>query len=114
MERRRHPRAEVTLEVDIETGGQRGPALILDISREGVFLASPLLRSPAVPESVRLHFEIWTGQQLLTRQVEARLVREGSGGVAYAFDSGDPLLQAAVAELLHYRALQQQRAVDAA
>ena len=114
MERRRHPRAEVRLEVDIEWDGRRGPALILDISRGGVLLASPLLRPPGVPEALRLHFGIWTGQRLLTRQVEARRVREAGAGVAYAFDTGDPLSQAVVSELLHYHACQQPPAADIA
>lgn len=103
LERRRHPRTQTRLRVRLEAPTYVGNGMAINLSEQGVCIR---LEQAAGLQSgtdyLRLHFEIETAGQILSRQLEGRLLRQTSDHVALRFVTQDLVARAVVAELLFY------------
>jgi hypothetical protein len=102
MERRQHPRSDAAIHVRIESAGRTYRGLVRDISTRGIFVEVDAARGEAARGAARLHFEIDTGTQVLSRQVSGTIIRAEHKGLAVRFADHDVLGRAVVHELLYY------------
>lgn len=102
MERRLHPRQNMSVRVRVTAPGIVCEGSVRDINVRGVFLEIERGQLGTAVRAVHLHFEIDTGSQILTRQIRGRVVRNEGDGVAIRFAEHDLLARAVVSELLKY------------
>lgn len=113
MERRKHQRTAISINLRIEAPGTICHGIARDISTRGIFIE---LDQGSIKEQVRdiaLHFEIDTGMQVLSRKLSGKLVRNEGDGLAVRFAEHDILGRAVVHELMYYMQLSQQEAMPA-
>lgn len=107
MERRKHQRTAITINLRIEACGMNCHGTARDISTRGIFVD---LDRGCLEDQVRdvdLHFEIDTGMQVLSRKLSGKLVRNEEKGLAVRFADHDILGRAVVHELMYYMQLSQ-------
>lgn len=102
MERRLYPRQNTSVRVRMAAPGGVCEGAVRDINVRGVFLELQQGRLGRAVRSVRLHFEIDTGNRVLSRQIGGRVVRNEGDGIAIRFAEHDLLARAVVNELLEY------------
>ncbi|MFZ5621012.1 MAG: PilZ domain-containing protein [Pseudomonadota bacterium] len=102
MERRLQSRQALSVRVRMTAPGIECEGLVRDINVRGIFLELEQERLDTAARGVRLHFEIDTGSQVLSRQISGRIVRNEGDGVAIRFAEHDLLARAIVRELLDY------------
>lgn len=105
MERRSYPRSEGVVHVRIEAQGIDCQGQACDISTRGIFIELEEGRLKESARSVRLHFEIDTGVQVLSRHISGKIVRNDGDGLAVRFAEHDVLGRAVVHELMYYMQL---------
>lgn len=105
MERRSYPRSEGVVHVRIEAQGMDCQGQACDISTRGIFIELEEGRLKESARSVRLHFEIDTGVQVLSRHISGKIVRNDGDGLAVRFAEHDVLGRAVVHELMYYMQL---------
>lgn len=102
MDRRNHPRTDISVHVRIEAPGFVAQGIARDISTRGVFIELDHGRTNDDLHDVRLYFEIDTGSQVLSRQIGGKMVRNEGDGLAIRFAEHDILGRAVVHELMYY------------
>lgn len=102
MERRLHPRQNMSVRVRVTAPGIVCEGSVRDINVRGVFLEIERGQLGTAVRAVHLHFEIDTGSQILSRQIRGRVVRNEGDGVAIRFAEHDLLARAVISELLKY------------
>ena len=114
MDRRNHPRAEVSVHLHIEAPGFVAQGIARDISTRGVFVEFDQVRAHDDLHGVRLHFSIDTGSHVLSRQIGGKVVRNEGNGLAIRFADHDILGRAVVHELMYYLQLSRGELLPAA
>ena len=107
MERRKHRRTDISVNVRLETGGQFFAAVARDVSTRGIFLELECAAFDEGLHNIELHFEIDTGTQVLSRQISGKITRKDTTGLAVRFSEHDILARAVVHELMYYMQLLQ-------
>lgn len=102
MERRNHPRTDITVHLYIEAPGFAAQGSARDISTRGSFIELTGAIADADLHKVRLHFSIDTGSQVLSRQLSGKVVRNEGNGLAVRFAEHDIIGRAVVHELMYY------------
>ncbi|MBI5042012.1 MAG: PilZ domain-containing protein [Gammaproteobacteria bacterium] len=102
MDRRNHPRAEISVHLRIEAPGLNAQGIARDISTRGIFVEFDQKRTGDDIHDVRLYFAIDTGLQVLSRQIGGKVVRNEGDGLAIRFAEHDILGRAVVHELMYY------------
>lgn len=102
MERRLHPRQNMSVRVRVTAPGIVCEGSVRDINVRGVFLEIERGQLGTAVRAVHLHFEIDTGSQILSRQIRGRVVRNEGDGAAIRFAEHDLLARAVISELLKY------------
>lgn len=113
MERRKHQRTAISINLRIEAGAVQCHGSARDISTRGIFVE---LDQGCIAEPVRdvkLHFEIDTGMQVLSRELCGTVLRNDAAGLAIGFADHDILGRAVVHELMYYMQLARQVALYA-
>ena len=105
MERRKHLRSEISINLRIETPAACYPGVAQDISSRGIFFKLPCTDWDDRTQDVALLFEIDTGMQVLSRRINGQVVRKDEAGVAVRFSEHDILARAVVHELMYYMQL---------
>lgn len=105
MERRQYPRTDAAVHVRVTTAGIDCRGVARDISTRGIFVELEHGQLDNAVRSVRLYFEIDTGVQVLTRQINGKIVRNEGDGLAVRFAEHDVLGRAVVHELMYYMQL---------
>lgn len=105
MERRKYPRSDSVVHVRIEAQDIDCQGQARDISTRGIFVELEEGRLKETARSVRLHFEIDTGVQVLSRHISGKIVRNDGDGLAVRFAEHDVLGRAVVHELMYYMQL---------
>lgn len=102
MERRQYQRRSTTVRVRLECRGNQCRGTARDISSRGIFVE---LEQGCLAEDARqvnLHFEIDTGEKLLSRQLHGKVIRNDGDGLAVRFADYDLLGRAVVHELMFH------------
>lgn len=102
MERRKHQRSDISVNLRIETRHTSHYGVARDLSTRGIYLE---LADTTLDERIRdvvLHFEIDTGVQVLSRKISGKVVRNDGGGIAIRFLEHDILARAVTHELMQY------------
>ncbi|MBI5463141.1 MAG: PilZ domain-containing protein [Gammaproteobacteria bacterium] len=106
MDRRNHPRAEISVHLRIEAPGLSVQGIARDISTRGIFVEFDVefeqARASDNLHDVRLYFAIDTGAHVLSRQIDGKVVRNEGDGLAIRFAEHDILGRAVVHELMYY------------
>ncbi len=103
MERRKHPRIRILVDLELAVGNKGvSHGVAENISREGVSLYMESGTAPGLDQMVILNFKIWTGRERLCRAVQGRVVRQEGTEVSLKFVDDDPLTQATIHDLLFY------------
>lgn len=103
MERRKHPRIRILVDLEMAVGGQGiSHGVAENISREGLSLRIESGTAPALDQMVIMNFKIWTGRERLCRAVQGQVVRLEGDEVGLNFVDDDPLTQATIHDLLFY------------
>lgn len=105
MERRKYPRSDAAVHVRVEVPGSDCQGVARDISTRGIFVELTRGQLNDSARSVRLHFEIDTGVQILSRHISGKIVRNEGDGLAVRFSEHDVLGRAVVHELMYYMQL---------
>ena len=105
MERRKHSRTDISVNVRLETGGQGFPAVARDVSSRGIFLELECAALDEALNHIELHFEIDTGIQVLSRRISGTITRKDTTGLAVRFSEHDILARAVIHELMYYMQL---------
>lgn len=108
MERRKHQRTDISINVRVQTPALHCRGAARDVSTRGIFVELLHGLLPDDVHEVTLHFEVDTGVQVLSRQIEGRIVRNEGDGLAVRFADHDILARAVVHELMYYMHLLQQ------
>lgn len=108
MERRKHQRSDISVNLRIETPDMSCPGAARDISSRGIFLDLACADFDDRISDVALHFEIDTGMQVLSRRINGTVVRKEGAGLAVRFSEHDILARAVVHELMYYIQLARQ------
>lgn len=95
----------MAIHVRIESPAITCRGLVRDISTRGIYVEVDDGQIDAVRSCVRLYFEIDTGTQVLTRQIDGSVVRQEDKGMAVRFAEQGVLGRAVVHELLYYMQL---------
>lgn len=102
-EKRALPRADVSIEVELEcAGGVVRGGRARNLSAEGVLVEIGHRRGPQAGTELLLTFRIRAGGEHLSRRVRARVVRRDGDTLALAFTERDLVASAVVADLCHY------------
>lgn len=107
MERRKYLRSNSVVHVRIEAQGADCQGIARDISTRGIFVELAEGQLTTSDRNVRLHFEIDTGVQVLSRHISGKIVRNEGDGLAVRFAEHDVLGRAVVHELMYYMQLSQ-------
>ena len=107
MERRKHRRTDISVNVRLETREQCFAAVARDVSSRGIFLELECAALDDELRHVELHFEIDTGIQVLSRRISGKITRKDTTGLAVRFSEHDILARAVVHELMYYMQLLQ-------
>lgn len=102
MERRKHQRTDISVNLRIETAYMSCPGTARDISTRGIFLDLGCVDFDDRASDVALHFEIDTGMQVLSRRIDGKILRKEGAGLAVRFSEQDILARAVVHELMYY------------
>lgn len=108
MDRRKHLRTDISVNLRIETPNMFYQGIARDISSRGIFLDLVHEEFDERSRDVALHFEIDTGMQVLSRSVSGTIVRKEGLGLAVRFSEHDILARAVVHELMYYMQLARQ------
>lgn len=111
MERRKHQRTSISINLRIETPAMDCRGIARDISTRGIFIELAHGRVEDKTRDIALHFEIDTGMQVLSRKINGKIVRNEGDGLAVRFAEHDILGRAVVHELMYYMQLSQQEAL---
>ncbi len=102
-EKRALPRADVSIEVELEcAGGIVRGGRARNLSAEGVLVELGHHGGPQAGTELLLTFRIRTGGEHLSRRVRARVVRRDGGTLALVFTERGLVASAVVADLCHY------------
>ena len=105
MERRKYPRTDAAVHVRLEAHGAECHGIVRDVSTRGIFVEVQGDRLDGAECNVDMHFEIDTGEQILSRRIGGTIVRSEGGGLAVRFAEQDVLARAVVHELMYYMQL---------
>lgn len=108
MERRKHQRTDISVNLRINTPDMSYPGTARDISSRGIFLELSCVDLDARIRDIELHFEIDTGMQVISRRINGKIVRKDGIGLAVRFSEHDILARAVVHELMYYMQLTRQ------
>lgn len=111
MERRKHQRTSISVDLRVETHGKCIPGIAQDISSRGLFLKLPCIELDEHTRDIQLHFGIDTGMQVMSRKINGKIVRKDQAGIAVRFCEYDVLARAVVHELMYYMRLAKQEGV---
>ena len=102
MDRRNHPRTNISVQLRIDAPGFTTRGIASDISTRGCFveLAEDVICRDL--HDIRLHFAIDTGFQVISRQISGKVVRNEGNGLAICFVENDIIGQAVTHELMYY------------
>ena len=102
MDRRNHPRANISVHLRIDAPGFSTLGIASDISTRGCFVELEGVITRHDLHDVRLHFAIDTGFQVISRQISGKVVRNEGNGLAICFVENDIIGQAVTHELMYY------------
>ncbi len=102
MDRRNHPRTDISVYLCVEAPGFVTEGIARDISTRGSFVELTQMCPCTELREVRLHFAIDTGAQVLSRHITGKVLRNEGTGLAISFAENDILGRAVVHELMYY------------
>jgi hypothetical protein len=102
MDRRNHPRTNISVHLRIEAPGLTARGIASDISTRGCFVELERELTCQDLHDIRLHFAIDTGFQVMSRQVSGKVVRNERNGLAICFVEHDIIGRAVTHELMYY------------
>jgi len=102
MDRRNHPRANISVQLRIDAPGFTTRGIASDISTRGCFVEIIGGVTCHDLHDIRLHFAIDTGFQVISRQISGKVVRNEGNGLAICFVENDIIGQAVTHELMYY------------
>lgn len=111
MERRKHQRTNISINLRIETPAMDYRGSARDISTRGIFIELEHAQVDDKTRDIALHFEIDTGVQVISRKINGKIVRNEGDGLAVRFSDHDILGRAVVHELMFYMQLSRQEAL---
>lgn len=114
MERRKHQRTDISVNLRIETRHTSHYGIARDLSTRGIYLELVDANLDELIRDVVLHFEIDTGVQVLSRKISGKVVRNDGAGVAIRFLEHDILARAVMHELMQYLQLPYNTAISMA
>ncbi len=102
MDRRNHPRVEISVHLRVEAPGFTARGIASDISTRGCFVELVEEVTCHDLHDIRLHFAIDTGFQVLSRLISGKVVRYEANGLAICFVEHDIIGRAVTHELMYY------------
>ncbi len=105
MERRKHPRNSAAVKVRLRSPNFECRGFVRDVSTRGVFVELDAGQINIPDRVLQLHFEIDTGEQVLSRRIKGRTVRHENDGLAIRFSEHDILCRAVIQELIYFMRL---------
>lgn len=102
IERRKHKRTSVDVEVELRCTRGSCQGLARDVSPRSLFIEVESGELPEANAIVQLNFKIWTGRHQLLRQASGRVVRTDDEGIAVSFAERDIFARGVIEEVIYY------------
>lgn len=105
MEKRKYGRVRVALRVLLDPPDKRCiEGYTLNISSDGVYIKLfEQVAQPKLGTTLTVQFNIWTGQDNISRSLRAKVARIDAQGIALQFSENDLVSSAIVQDICHYR-----------
>jgi len=110
IERRRYPRNEVIVNVDIVIlGGPSYEGCARNISQGGISVDIFGEDPPGDGAKAKINFIIWTGDEKIYRDLAGKVVRSNPSSVALVFDDDPQLTEKIIKEVLYYQQFERRK-----